>query len=142
MHNGTQIEVPHGRMYGSPANYAKLIEYVANQFDFDTAVIHGKGRSNVVCIARHAVATALYVLCPSISLPAIGRAMRKDHSTIINSLCRHGLGPKYQAAASAIRQTWRESITGLCNASPDNQTHDEVVPMRVGPLSGHAEPRR
>ena len=61
-----------------------IIDFVADYYGLGPALLRGNSRKKEIALARH-VAVYLTREMTSLSLPRIGDAFGRDHSTIINS---------------------------------------------------------
>jgi hypothetical protein len=107
----TEAVVVEGRVYGpfpmqrdflfvsSNVNLGKekqlareIRRHLARRYDVTLAEMDGDRRSIRVVQARHAAMAEIYVQCPSISLPEIGRMFGgRDHTTVLHAVKKLGV---------------------------------------------------
>ncbi len=87
----------------------KILEVVAEYYRIKVADLKSKSRARSV--TRHAkVAMALAKELTNKSLPEIGRAFERDHTTVLNA-CREV--PKFREKDSSIQEDWANLIRTL-----------------------------
>lgn len=68
--------------------YAGIIATVCNKFDVTMEILSGPRRTkNIVC-ARQSIFWLVRETCPGMSLPHIGRLLRRDHTTVLHGINR------------------------------------------------------
>ncbi len=72
--------------YQNPVSHIGVIERAASATGFDAALITGPGRWEILCEIRFAI--MLVLRARGLSLPAIGRLLHRDHSTVFSGLER------------------------------------------------------
>ena len=72
----------------------QIIRAIAGHYGVSVAEINGQRRTARIVRARQRIMVALYLECPDISMPAIGRAIGgKDHSTVWHACQKFGAWP-------------------------------------------------
>lgn len=80
-------------MTQGPKSRARMIrKQVAEEHGLRLAEIDGPRRSKLIVAARHEAMARVYVECPELSTPEIGRMFgNRDHSTVLNAVRRMGV---------------------------------------------------
>lgn len=83
---------------------ADLITATAQRHSISVVTLMGPDRTAPVLAARWAAMAAVHEAFPHLSLPRLGHAFQRDHTTILHALRRQGLWPDYrrEAAASSL----------------------------------------
>lgn len=67
-----------------------IIDITAHRHGLTTGDILGHRRCKAVVRVRHAAMAAVYLARPDMSLPQIGRAFKRDHTSILHALRKTG----------------------------------------------------
>lgn len=92
------------RIPGAVRRAREIIAEVAGRHGVTAAEITGRHRSAPIVTARHEAIAIVYVECPSLSFPQIGRIFgKRDHSTIIHACRKMGVYREKRAVNGEVR---------------------------------------
>ena len=97
---------------------AVILRVVAEHYGCDADELLGPRRHRQLVVPRHTAITCVAVLCPDLSLPAIGAAVRRDHTTVMYALGRvasHGKTSSRvdRRALPALLERCRAALAGF-----------------------------
>jgi chromosomal replication initiation ATPase DnaA len=83
--SGARAAPPAEHLLPSPA---AILREVADRHGVSLASILGQGRAAELVAARHEAVALVHAARPDLSLPALGRIFKRDHTSILNALRR------------------------------------------------------
>lgn len=113
-----------------------VVDYVANRHNFTYAQLISVRRSREIARPRQIAMYAISELCPHMSLPATGKLLGRDHTTVLHGIRTiRSMIPTHERVASEVRatieyfQNQREEPTDLMLSAQIDATskHLEVL---------------